>query len=532
VKNPQLLVIGGGPAGLGAAIEARRCGVDVLMVDEQSRPGGQLFKQIHKFFGSREHQAGIRGYEIGAGLLEDAEKSGVRTLLSTRVLGIFPDRRVSLLLPGNRVETVHPEAVVIATGGGEKGVAFPGWTLPGVITAGAAQTFCNIHRVLPGERIVVLGSGNVGLIVAFQLLQAGAEVLSVLEAKEYQGGYQVHGDKILRAGVPIRTGFTVKEVRGDKWVEEIVITAVDSSCTPLEGTGELISADTLCIAAGLYSGGRIAAMAGCEMFYSPEFLDSIPRHDRMMETSVPGIFIAGDASGVEEANTALEEGRIAGTAAAWRLGLISRETLEAETFPVWERLNKLRSGSFGVLRSIGKQRIMASGEVFEAPVYPGFCEDTFSPDLEPPVEGKGDRPVAVIHCYQDIPCDPCVDVCPVHAISMKPAITGLPKVDKEVCTGCGLCLAICPGQAIFLYQDRYDDLCSSLTFVYEFLPLPAEGESCEAVDRRGAYVCDAKIVKVRTGSHLHASPLVTIAFDRQYRDRVRSLKLRKREKSV
>ena len=202
MKHYDVIVVGAGPAGLGAAIEAGRLGAKVLLLDENDRPGGQLFKQIHKFFGSREHYAGTRGFAIGRQLLREAEEAGVEIHLGRRVWGIFPDGSVTA---ANDAESVRYQGscLILATGASENALAFPGCTLPGVMTAGAAQTFANVHHVLPGQDIVMVGSGNVGLIVTYQLLQAGANVEAILEAAPRLSGYAVHAGKVRRDLFPV-----------------------------------------------------------------------------------------------------------------------------------------------------------------------------------------------------------------------------------------------------------------------------------------------------------------------------------------
>ena len=164
-KEVEILVIGAGPAGLSAAIEAAKYGAEVLVVDENNKPGGQLFKQIHKFFGSRRHKAGVRGVDIGTELLEEVEKLGVEVMLNTVAYGFYPNGEgVALAVNGEEGLIVHPKKIIMATGAGENPLAFPGWTLPGVVGAGAIQTMINVHRVSVGKRVLMIGSGNVGLI--------------------------------------------------------------------------------------------------------------------------------------------------------------------------------------------------------------------------------------------------------------------------------------------------------------------------------------------------------------------------------
>ena len=173
--STEIAVIGAGPAGLCAAIEASKLGAKVTLIDENALPGGQLFKQIHKFFGSKEHLAGVRGYEIGRQLLEELEQSNAEVMLSSTAYGIFRDNTIGVVQNKTHY-AIQAEKIILAAGGKENYMDFPGSTLPGVMGAGAAQTMINVNRVLPGKHIVMLGSGNVGLIVSYQLMQAGANV--------------------------------------------------------------------------------------------------------------------------------------------------------------------------------------------------------------------------------------------------------------------------------------------------------------------------------------------------------------------
>lgn len=153
MKKCEMLVIGGGPAGLSAAIEAAKAGCHVLVIDVNEKAGGQLFKQIHKFFGSSMHRAGVRGIDIGRELLEQCEELGVEIWLNSLAVGIYEDKRVAVdrksAFNTHELVLVQADNVVIATGASENAVRFPGWTLPGVMGAGAAQTMVNFHRVLP-----------------------------------------------------------------------------------------------------------------------------------------------------------------------------------------------------------------------------------------------------------------------------------------------------------------------------------------------------------------------------------------------
>lgn len=355
----QIVIIGGGPAGLAAAIETSRCGASVLVIDENRRAGGQLFKQLHKFFGSKAHSAGIRGIDIGTQLLEETQNQGVEVWLNSAVIGIFSDRRIAVLKEGTTI-TVQAEKILICTGGAENALRFPGWTLPGVMGAGAAQTMVNVNRVLPGQRILMVGSGNVGVIVAYQLLQGGADVVGIVEGMPKIGAYGVHAAKLRRAGVPFYLGHTIAEAQGSGKVERAVIVRMENGQI-LKGTEMVAEVDTICIAVGLRPLSELAQMAGVQHDFIPELGGFMPLHDHNMETTVPGIYVAGDTAGVEEANTAMDEGRLAGVAAAQSLGLIGSSESEAAKNELRDRLNALRLGPFGERRLGAKERILEKG---------------------------------------------------------------------------------------------------------------------------------------------------------------------------
>ena len=201
MKRYDLIIVGAGPSGLSAGIEAAKRGLKVVVFDENAKPGGQLFKQIHKFFGSKEHKAKIRGFRIGEELLKEAADSGVEVVLNATVTGLYQDKEINVRI-NDEIHHYKGDAIIIATGASENMVTFPGWTLPGVIGAGAAQTMMNLHGVKPGNRILMLGSGNVGLVVSFQLIQCGCEVVALVDAAPKVGGYGVHAAKVARTGVP------------------------------------------------------------------------------------------------------------------------------------------------------------------------------------------------------------------------------------------------------------------------------------------------------------------------------------------
>jgi NADPH-dependent 2,4-dienoyl-CoA reductase/sulfur reductase-like enzyme len=359
-KTVQVLVIGAGPAGLAASISCRKAGAEVLLVDSNLRAGGQLFKQIHKFFGSSAHRAGIRGIDIGKELLAEASELGVTIWLNSTVIGCYEGNKVAIERGSdssdeNILEIVIADKIVVASGASENAVRFKGWDIPGVMGAGAVQTMINVNRVLPGKRVLMVGSGNVGLIVSYQLMQAGAKVELLVEALQKVSGYGVHAAKIARAGVKILTSHTVLEAHGTDRVRNATICEVDEKFQPIPGTEQEVQCDTIALAVGLTPLTKIARMFGCKMQFIPVFSGWVPVHNDEMESSAKGIFVVGDVTGIEEANTALEEGRLAGVGVSRQLNLISDEEAERLKKEIWDRLISLRSGSHGVARQKAKE---------------------------------------------------------------------------------------------------------------------------------------------------------------------------------
>jgi sarcosine oxidase subunit alpha len=361
----EVAVVGAGPAGLSAALSAARLGAQVVVLDRETRPGGQLIKQTHMFFGSRNQYAATRGIDI-ARLLSDqlaavgagasagapaapvpsgAPTAGVELLLNATVLGRYPDGVVTVEHE-DRYLKFKPQRLIVATGAAEKLLPFPNNDLPGIYGAGAVQTLMNVHGVRPGARVVMVGAGNIGLIVSYQLLQAQVEVVAILDAAPTIGGYLVHASKVRRAGVPILTSHTVVEAYGDPSVEGVVIEALDERWQPMAGTRRELPCDVVCLAVGLTPLTELLFEAQCEMRYIAELGGLVPVRNDDLETTVPGIYVAGDVAGIEEASAAMVEGRLAGVCAAASLGHggAAAEAVRAEALA---ELYELRCGPAG-----------------------------------------------------------------------------------------------------------------------------------------------------------------------------------------
>jgi len=300
MREVEVLVIGGGPAGMCAAAEAASLGCQVLLVEDKERLGGQLVKQTHMFFGSRDEFAGTRGFDIATLLEEEVRRNGVEVLCNTTATGIF-DGNIVGLTNNERYFCVKAERIVVATGAFENALAFENSDLPGVYGAGGVQTLMNVEGVLPGKRFVMVGAGNIGLIVSYQLLQAGADVVCIVEAAEKVGGYEVHAAKVRRHGVPILLAHTVVKALGKERVEGAVL-AQTKDFRPVAGTEFQVRCDAICIAVGLSPLVELLAQAGCRMVYSAALGGYVAWHDQNMRTSLEHIYVAGDASGIEEAD--------------------------------------------------------------------------------------------------------------------------------------------------------------------------------------------------------------------------------------
>jgi len=343
----EIAIVGAGPAGLSAAAAAGSAGARVVLVDRQDGCGGQLIKQTHAFFGSEKQYASVRGIEIARLLTEQVnDLPGVKILTGATALGFYPDDGVLALEKDGRFQKLRAQRLIIATGAAERTLAFPNNDLPGIYGAGAVQTLMNVYGVVPGRRVLMVGAGNIGLIVSYQLIQAGVEVAAVIDAAPKIGGYLVHAAKIRRLGVPVLTSHTIKQACGTECVEGAVIWRLNEDWQPVPGTEANLAVDVICIAVGLSPLAELLWQAGCAMKYVGALGGYVPLRTGLMETTVPGIYVAGDAAGVEEASSAMVEGRLAGLAAARSLGYATADA-DRGIEEAQKQLQSLRAGSVG-----------------------------------------------------------------------------------------------------------------------------------------------------------------------------------------
>jgi len=505
----HVLIAGGGPAGLAAAIEAGKSGLNVLVVDEGIEPGGQLVKQTHKFFGNENFYASVRGFDIAKELLKEiSNMKNVEILTESTVIGIY-DKGVPVLHRENdEVELLKPERIILATGASEKFLQFENNDLPGVYGAGAVQTLMNQYGILPGENILMIGSGNIGLIVSYQLEQAGANVKAIVEAADRIGGYEVHARKAKRLGIPMLLKHTIKKALGGNKVEGAVITEVDENWQMIAGKEKEFVVDTICIAAGLTPSVELVSQAGGNIRYIPELGGYVPERDNDMRTTASNVFVAGDVSGIEEATTAMIEGKIAGLNAAKDL---SRKIDEKKLGNLKSQIENFRSGPTSQKVRQGLQKL-------------GFTlkSESFTKNSDDNIEKYEGKKRPVIECPEPIPCNPCETSCPVGAITVGESINSIPTINYEKCTGCGICVSKCPGLAIFMIQELLDSEKAIIGIPYEFLPLPQKDESVYVLSRDGEILETGKITQVTNFGN--KTPVVYVKINRGYIKTARHIK--------
>ena len=359
MKQAELVIVGGGPAGLCAAISAASSGSKVLIMERNKELGGQLVKQTHMFFGSEKQYASTRGIDITNILLNKLEKykENVEIMTDTAVVGMYEDGVITALHKEDRYFKINPKAVVAATGAFEKTLPFPNNDLPGIYGAGAVQTLMNVYGVKPGNRVLMVGAGNIGLIVSYQLMQAGVEVAAILDAAPQIGGYLVHASKIRRMGVPILTSHTVKEAIGKDFLEKAIVCEVDEKFQQIPGTEKEFDVDVMCVSVGLTPLNELLAMRGCEMKFVPQLSGTVPVRSEDYETTVENIFAAGDTTGVEEASSAMVEGYLAGLCAAAKIGH-KPDDFDNRKADYVKQLSDLRSGPVGKHILAGVEQIV------------------------------------------------------------------------------------------------------------------------------------------------------------------------------
>ena len=314
----DLIVVGGGPAGLAAACAAWDGGLRRILIVERDRElGGILNQCIHNGFGLHYFKEELTGPEYAGRFVKLLGETGVEVRLDTMVLEVTPERRVHMVgkAAGYRVEEAR--SVILAMGCRERtrgAIAIPGTRPAGVYTAGAAQRYVNMEGRMPGRRVVILGSGDIGLIMARRMTLEGAQVLACVELMPYSGGLNRNIVQCLHDyGIPLYLSHTVTEIRGRDRVEQVAVARVDKGRNPIPGTEMVFDCDTLLLSVGLVPENELTRQAGIEI--DPRTGGAVVCEN--METSLRGVFACGNVAHVHDlVDFVTAESQRAGRAAA------------------------------------------------------------------------------------------------------------------------------------------------------------------------------------------------------------------------
>ncbi len=469
-----VLIIGGGPSGLSAAIELGKRDVRVLLVDDKHRLGGKLVLQTHRFFGSTNAvYAGTRGIDIATRLeAEVRQYPGVEIWTQSTCLAVFSDQKVGILKDGDEYVLVKPQVLLVASGAREKFLAFKGNTLPGVFGAGAFQTLVNRDLVRPAEKLFIIGGGNVGLIAGYHALQAGISVVGLAEALPECGGYKVHKDKLTRMGVPIHTSHTILSANGDGKVESVTIARVDANFKPIPGTEQSFECDSVLVAVGLD-----------------------PVNEFYLKARDFGLnaLVAGDAEEIAEASAAIFSGKIRGLEIARALGIVTEEIPRT-----WYRTSE-------ILKS-----------------RPGRTVSEELPEVSAGV-------LPIIHCTQEIPCNPCSSLCPhgliyvdTRDIRQIPSFLG----NNYCCEACERCVAGCPGLAITLVDSRGNPDMPIISIPYEFTREEIrKSDMVTVLDTEGAALAELEVVSVHSIENIDRTLVVQVQAPHEIANRIAGIRV-------
>lgn len=317
MREYDLVIIGGGPAGLAAAAAAREAGIqEILILERDNELGGILNQCIHNGFGLHTFKEELTGPEYAARFIQKVEELGIEYKLNTMVMDLAQDRTVTAMNSQDGLFQLHPKAVVLAMGCRERprgALNIPGYRPAGVYTAGTAQRLVNMDGWLPGRRVVILGSGDIGLIMARRMTLEGAKVEVVAELMPYSGGLKRNIVQCLDDyGIPLKLSHTVVDIKGKERVEGVTLARMENG-TPVSGTEEFYACDTLLLSCGLIPENELSRAAGVEL--NPA--TNGPLVNESLETNVPGVFAAGNVLHVHDlVDYVSEEASAAGRHAA------------------------------------------------------------------------------------------------------------------------------------------------------------------------------------------------------------------------
>jgi thioredoxin reductase/bacterioferritin-associated ferredoxin len=331
VNEWEIAVIGGGPAGLSAALAAAEAGAQAAVLDAYPAPGGQYYRQPPDYLRSQPTRHQRQGRE----LWQKVQRAGIPVLSNTLAWYADASRRICYTSPEGERQA-QAQALILACGAYERPVPFPGWTLPGVLMTGGAQTLLYQH-VLPGKRVLLAGTGPLQLVVAKKLIDAGSQVVGVLEGNPVVGrafrrlpalwGQWERLEEgaasyftLLRRRAPYRIGWGIIAAHGEGKVEGATIARLDKDWRPVPGSYQEVACDTICTGFGFVPFNALSRQMGARQVWREALGGFVPERDSDLQTSIPGVYAAGDGAGLGGVRLSLIEGRIAGYAAAAQLG--------------------------------------------------------------------------------------------------------------------------------------------------------------------------------------------------------------------
>lgn len=338
LKDRKLVVVGAGPGGLAAAISARKNGIDdVIIFEREQSPGGILNQCIHDGFGLLRYEEALTGPEYANRLLQEAGTLGIEIKTGCMVLHMDHNKRITVCSPEG-LSVICAEAVIFATGCRERtrgNMMIPGTRPAGIYTAGVAQNLINRKNLMPGKKIIILGSGDIGLIMARRLVLEGAEVTAVFEIRSDAGGLERNVRQCLfDYQIPLYLNHTVTQINGKRRIESVTVSKVNDTGSIIPGTEMIFPCDTLILSVGLIPENEIVKNAGIAIDETTKGASV----DECLQTEIPGVFICGNARKVSDlADIVSAEGEAAGRNAARS---IRNEALEIYSAPVSHTLPK------------------------------------------------------------------------------------------------------------------------------------------------------------------------------------------------